>query len=482
MFSFVFFLLLLYIPDVMSYSFVPTINSNAYITLVNNKLLAVMHFHFLMKCILLFNMVPPVASAPNYYDYDRLPAMHDNQDNKVIWDGIPSPYFVENFYQPLQNSLGGVSENGHTLLVTAFDNDAGGFGPNAVPNYAIATAQIRAQHDNRVRRLFSCIMNYILAGCSIYIYLQNNFNNDGIAAFRYIRQYGAIPFDPCQIRKMNAQWEGLNLHSARIKIDNKSLFKLVEIIKRLARRLNKSNIEQKQKFLMALPQQLSHIRTTQMQNRAHVGYAFPGFYPPYFPVTLAGNAHPFAGQPDIEMLCKIINPEFLEHVNETTGYAPVRQTPKGLVSEVDIEQHINFITDDDTDPVCTETTEDVSAIDIKHINDDFECNFCGGKRHAIVTRVDGNKVVTCASKLLGMKPIKRPISQVDDSDIAAIRKFMRKANRKHDKRKNISALSLTTDSDAESTNGTSKDGSNSDSSEEANTIAASAAKSIMRKR
>ena len=71
-----------------------------------------MHFHFLMKCILLFNMVPPVASAPNYYDYDRLPAMHDNQDNKVIWDGIPSPYFVENFYQPLQNSLGGVSENG----------------------------------------------------------------------------------------------------------------------------------------------------------------------------------------------------------------------------------------------------------------------------------------------------------------------------------------------------------------------------------
>ena len=99
----------------MSYSSVPTINSNAYITLVNNKLLAVMHFHFLMKCILLFNMVPPVASAPNYYDYDRLPAMHDNQDNKVIWDGIPSPYFIENFYQPLQNSLGGVSENGHTF-------------------------------------------------------------------------------------------------------------------------------------------------------------------------------------------------------------------------------------------------------------------------------------------------------------------------------------------------------------------------------
>ena len=59
MFSFVFLLLLLYVLDVMSYSSVPTINSNAYITLVNNKLLAVMHFHFLMKCILLFNTMEP---------------------------------------------------------------------------------------------------------------------------------------------------------------------------------------------------------------------------------------------------------------------------------------------------------------------------------------------------------------------------------------------------------------------------------------
>ena len=103
-----------------------------------------------------------------------------------------------------------------------------------------------------------------------------------------------------------------------------------------------------------------------------------------------------------------------------------------------------------------------------------------------MTGLHGNKVVTCASKLLGMKPIKsKPISQVDDTDIAAIRKFMRKSNRKHDKRsvnKHINALSLTTDSDAESTNATSHNDSDSDSDEQANAIAASAAKSIMRKR
>ena len=89
----------------MSCRFVHSFNPNAYITLASKILLAVMHSHFSMKCILLFNMVPPVASMPNHYDYDRLPAMHDGQDNKVMWDGIPSPYFIESFYQPLQNAL-----------------------------------------------------------------------------------------------------------------------------------------------------------------------------------------------------------------------------------------------------------------------------------------------------------------------------------------------------------------------------------------
>ena len=55
---------------------------------------------------------------PNHYDYDRLPAMHDGQDNKVMWDGIPSPYFVESFYQPLQNALGGVILKTDTLYLS----------------------------------------------------------------------------------------------------------------------------------------------------------------------------------------------------------------------------------------------------------------------------------------------------------------------------------------------------------------------------
>ena len=61
--------------------------------------LAVMRSHFIFKCILLFNMVPPVVSMPGHYDYDRLPPMHDGQDNKLIWDGIPSPILVHTFWR-----------------------------------------------------------------------------------------------------------------------------------------------------------------------------------------------------------------------------------------------------------------------------------------------------------------------------------------------------------------------------------------------
>ena len=94
----------------MTRAYQSTIKRNAYITLVSNTVLAVMRSHFIFKCILLFNMVPPVVSMPGHYDYDRLPPMHDNQDNKLMWDGIPSPYFVECQLNELENMVGKLQE------------------------------------------------------------------------------------------------------------------------------------------------------------------------------------------------------------------------------------------------------------------------------------------------------------------------------------------------------------------------------------
>ena len=421
---------------------------------------------------LLFNMVPLVWSTPNVYDYDRLPGMHDHQDQKLLWDGIPNMYFDENFYDHLQNALGGVAENGFTLLVTAYDNDAGGTGPRAAPNFAAASNQIRQQHENRVRRLFSCIMSYIAFGCAIYVYAMRNFQNDGIALFRYIAQFGRLPFPPYTQRRMASQWENLNMMSARIPINNMSLFKLAEIIRKLGRRLNKTPIQMKQKFLMALPQQLSHIRTTQTQNRTHVGYAYPAFYPIWFPQNLAGQPHPFANQPDIDQLAKLLFPDFVEHVNQTSGYAPIRAPPKGMVSEVDVDTHLEYILE------CTpidddESTIDVSAIDSKHIKPGFKCNLCNGEMHGVYTRMNDGSIVTCATKLLGHKVTKstKPVNALSEEEIYLINRF-RKAKKFADSRKRNKSpspgpsnaiLSTTAQSDDASQSGASNAESDSDS-------------------
>ena len=52
--------------------------------------------------------------------------------------GVPTPYFVEHFYDPLMNALGAVSENGATLLLTAMGIDPGGRAIGANPIYAVA--------------------------------------------------------------------------------------------------------------------------------------------------------------------------------------------------------------------------------------------------------------------------------------------------------------------------------------------------------
>ena len=110
-----------------------------------------------------FYMVPSVAGANNLVqkDYDILPAMGKN-----IWDGIPSPMFTIEFFDPLLNAIGAVSENGATLLLTYQGLDPGGRAVGANPHYAIAGPVIRQQNANRIRRLFACLLNYICP-CSL---------------------------------------------------------------------------------------------------------------------------------------------------------------------------------------------------------------------------------------------------------------------------------------------------------------------------
>ena len=122
------------------------------------------------------------SNGNNGKEYAELPAM-----GNARWNGIPSPEFNEQFFDYLQMALGSVSENGNTLLITAMGNDAAGVGPLANPPFIAATAQQRQASANRQRRLFACIMNYIHYQSYVFKYIMQNFQNDGIAAFRFIR-------------------------------------------------------------------------------------------------------------------------------------------------------------------------------------------------------------------------------------------------------------------------------------------------------
>ena len=315
-------------------------------------------------------------------DYAELPAM-----GKTFWDGLPSPDFMESFFNVLSSSLGSISENGSTLLATALRRDAGGIGMQANPHFNVATAQVRSQSANRNKRLFSCILNYINPRSWVYIYVLTNFANDGIAAYQYIRVYGLIAYTDTQIRIFENEWDDLTIASLALRITTMTLFVLAERIHSLARKIRKSNAQMKRKFLEALPTQCAHFKSHYMNDMVHNGYAFPANYPAYYPAHLAGQPHPFAGQPDINSLARKMYSEWIDLI-ASGAWAKV---PKGLLTRTEALD-IND-PEEDADTLCT-------PCETSKVTSTTKCRACGGSGHCEVTTLPSGQVVTCASKLL----------------------------------------------------------------------------------
>ena len=351
-----------------------------------------------------FVMVLPVRGMDPLKDgkYDYLPGMHE-AGKKIIFDGTPTPYFLEVFYDRLTASLGSISDTGNTLLQTCNNNDAGGTGVLANPHFIVANAQIRRESANRGRRAFYCILNYLTPGTYIYNLLQNTFTDDGPATYAYLRAFGRIPFPEVMIRKFNKDWDALTLLNSGIPIDMASLFVLAERIFRLGRYLAKTALQQKQKFLLALPQQMSNTRTIEANNLTHIGYAYPAVYGPNYPAALVGLAHPLANQPNIHDLARFAYPVWAEHISATPGFLEIRAVPKGLVSEV--TQH----TEHEDIP---SSSAEVYAVEKSLIEsrDSFQCGYCGGDKHAVESLFNG-KVIVCPTKVMGFSPKKRVSEQ-----------------------------------------------------------------------
>jgi len=78
------------------------------------------------------------------------------------WNGLPTFDFDEKILFPLQNGLGSIALHKATLLDTALQKDPGGL--LGVPTTGAAPSNTLDEHNQRVRKLFCCLMNYIDAG------------------------------------------------------------------------------------------------------------------------------------------------------------------------------------------------------------------------------------------------------------------------------------------------------------------------------
>ena len=252
--------------------------------------------------------VKPVGSPTNPNitpDYNKIPSLEGNK--KLTWNGVPMYDFNIHFTDPLNMGLGAISENGATLLRTARGTDPGGMAIGANPHYAVASQQIRDQSANRNYRLFACIMNYISVTSHIYRYLQRTFPNDGRAALVFITNFGSLQYTPDQIRDFENTWDDISIRSLRLRIEYFTLFLLAEAIIDLARKLRKTCAQMKKKFLDALPEkECQHLKSAEIKNRNHNGYAYPALYGPDH-VNLVGTPHPLAGQCDLYALAIIRN-------------------------------------------------------------------------------------------------------------------------------------------------------------------------------
>ena len=341
-----------------------------------------------VKSVALFNMVLSTAVAVNpnvQKDYAELPAM-----GKASWNGIPSTDFLEKFFEPLCMALGSVSENANTLLATAYTNDAGGIGPRANPHYNAVSAQIRNQSQNRINRLFACVMNYILPTSFIYYMYMRDFRNDGVALFRHLRAYGQLAYTPIEICKFENSWDDWNIRAAYgSNLNAQTLIQAAADINFMMTKLrNKTPLEAKKKFLEALPQELQHLQSQHMQNVAHVGYAFPANYPAYYPANLALQPHPFAGQPDIHRLAMLLHDEWVTRL----ANKQIKSTPKGFVAMIDAEGNESYM-DEVTHELCM-------AIDSTELEATSKCTTCGGKWH-YATQTHNGETVVCAAKVMG---------------------------------------------------------------------------------
>ena len=278
--------------------------------------------------VLLSVMVTPITAPLR----DTAPNRDDNYHfltGVTEWNGIPRRDFRHLWFASLIVALGAIFQDGWTLLQTARDEDLGGPAnppPGGVPNAATTVRQ----SQNRNHRLFHSILKYIAKTSSIYKLATESFNQDGRGLFNYLWTFGYKTPTTKQVQKKEAVWKDASVASLRIRIDEDTPQTWKEWCVDHGSRIGKTLAHIRTKYLEGFPDQFDVVVVPERSSLVNGGagnYVYPANYPAHFPAALAGNAHPNAGEPDLDTLAQFLSGVWVDMIL----HGKIKEPPKGTV-------------------------------------------------------------------------------------------------------------------------------------------------------
>ena len=327
---------------------------------------------------------------------------------KFQWDGQPKIHFQETVMYQLNAGLGSVTLKNDSLFDTAVQRDAGGiFG---VPPRAAAPANILAENQARIHKLFHCLCCYMNPNCYVYKMFMRDFNQNGVDAYRFIQVYGPIPTPPRALRTREDAWTRMTMDVLNLSYTLHNYILWAEIVVEQGRLMAKTGVQMKEKFINGLPTFFNAEKAQMRHDNRHVYPAVYGGLPEFAVTSRAAIIHPRAGQPDVYALMRQYIPDFLNKSQEIAH----KSTPRGYVRQLMLKE------EDDSEPVpalAEPNGDDVCPhvnLASSDVTDSTSCNLCGGKGHATSQILPNGDKLFCTTKSLQDIKAGKPVEGVKD--------------------------------------------------------------------
>ena len=292
---------------------------------------------------------------------------------------MPQIDFETKTLNPFKNGLGSITLDKNTLLQTAEQTDT--CGRRSAITYAAGTPDQQSGHDQRVTKLFHCLLNYIDTRSGLYIFLMEHVQPDGVVAWSHIISFGRCPIPLPITFAGNDAWQMLTMDSMRIDYTIDALFKWAEIVEYYGKVINKSAEDMKSRFIDGIPSFFDPQKAQMVVNTSAV---YPGTYGGIAGMTLstkAATAHPMAGEPWVMRLARLYHEPWCKAIKKIHTKAPF-----GMLR-------------------CAEAFNIPEAVihllSTKDVSDNTKCYYCDGKGHAArQLHPNGVDVIVCAKKAI----------------------------------------------------------------------------------